>query len=90
MCRWFDRAITFIIILNTINLSLYDYSDRDSLTAKNKILDKIDLVLTYIFLCEAIIKILAMGLVMHRFSYLREGWNVIDFIIASTGYVIYE
>ncbi len=79
-----------MIILNTINLSLYDYSDRDSLTTKNKILDKIDLVLTYLFVFEAVAKILAMGFVLHTFSYLREGWNVIDFMIALTGYANFE
>lgn len=74
-----------MIILNTINLSLFDYSDRESLTMKNKILDKIDIVLTYLFVLEAVVKILAMGFVLHRFSYLREGWNIIDFIIALFG-----
>ena len=32
-------------------------------------------------------KILAFGLVMHKRSYLRDGWNVLDFIIVMTGLI---
>jgi len=72
-------------MVNTVILSIYDYSDRESLTTKNKIIDKIDLFLTYIFVFEALTKIFAMGFIFHKYSYLRDGWNVIDFSIAFTG-----
>ena len=71
--------------MNTVNLSIYDYSDRESLTPKNKIIDTIDLFLTYIFVLESLTKIFAMGFIFHKYSYLRDGWNVIDFFIAFTG-----
>jgi hypothetical protein len=38
-----------------------------------------------IFILEAFLKIIGMGFVIHRKSYLREGWNVIDMIIAVSG-----
>lgn len=37
---------------------------------------------------EAILKITAMGFVLHKNAYLRDPWNVIDFIIVVSGYVI--
>ena len=38
--------------------------------------------MTYIFIGEAIIKIVATGFLMNgKFSYLRNNWNVLDFII---------
>lgn len=83
--RWFQHLISFLIIINTINLSLYDYSDRNSLTLRNKIIDKIDDFLTSMFILEAVAKILAMGFVIHKYSYLRYGWNIVDLIIVAAG-----
>jgi hypothetical protein len=54
-----------VIILNSILLSLIDYKDRDSLTEYNKTLDKISIVFTASFICEAGIKIFAQGLLLH-------------------------
>jgi hypothetical protein len=68
-----------------ISLSLFDYADRTSSMKWNKIIDKIDYTLSIIFIVEAWIKIFAMGFIIHKFSYLRQGWNVIDFVIAISG-----
>lgn len=38
-----------------------------------------------IFCFEAGIKILALGFVLHKGSYLRNGWNVMDFVVVLTG-----
>ena len=40
-----------------------------------------------IFTVEAALKILALGFVLHRGSYLRNAWNIMDFIVVVTGYV---
>lgn len=83
--RWFTGLTTLIIILNSINLSIYDYSDRDSLTSYNNVLDILNEIFTFIFLAESIIKILAMGFIMHENSYMRDGWNILDFFIVILG-----
>ena len=41
-----------------------------------------------IFTVEASLKILAMGLILHRGSYLRNMWNIMDFVVVVTGWVI--
>jgi hypothetical protein len=41
--------------------------------------------MTFIFLVEALIKIVAMGLVYDFNTYLRDGWNVIDLVIVISG-----
>lgn len=33
--RWFNYFITASIILNSISLALYDYTDRESVTKRN-------------------------------------------------------
>ena len=83
--RWFSGLITFIIIMNSINMSIYDYSDRDSLTSYNNVLNILNQIFTFIFLAESIIKILAMGFIMHKNSYMRDGWNIVDFFIVVLG-----
>lgn len=38
-----------------------------------------------IFCVEASLKILALGFVLHRGSYLRNIWNIMDFFVVVTG-----
>ncbi len=40
-----------------------------------------------IFTTEASFKILALGLVLHKNSYLRSVWNIMDFIVVVTGFI---
>lgn len=41
-----------------------------------------------IFCVEATLKILALGLILHKGSYLRNVWNILDFIVVLTGFVL--
>ena len=41
--------------------------------------------ITYIFIFEFIFKIIAMGFIYGKNSYLSQGWNILDFIILLTG-----
>ena len=40
-----------------------------------------------IFCVEAFLKIVALGFALHKGSYLRNIWNIMDFIVVVTGYV---
>jgi hypothetical protein len=64
---------------------MFDYSDRDSQTSYNKTIDQVNIAFSALFIFEAAIKIIAKGLVMHRESYLRKGWNIIDFAVVVSG-----
>lgn len=83
--RYFDYIILTFIFLNSIVLALYDYKDRDSKTRYNQILNYLSSFFSLMFLCEAIIKIIALGLIGSKNSYLRDLWNVMDLVIAITG-----
>ena len=83
--RWFSYFITLCILINSVGLAIYDYRDRESLTRKNKGIDMLNFVMTFIFLFEALIKIVAMGLVFDSNTYLRDGWNIIDLAIVISG-----
>ncbi len=75
------------IMGNSICLAIYDYGDPNDLGSKNKILGIFDAVFTGIYTFEAIMKILAYGFVVHRKSYLRDAWNVLDFISLLVSYI---
>lgn len=83
--RYFEWFILFVIFLNSIALTMFDYKDRSSETQWNQILDSINLGFTVVYSIEAFLKIIAYGFIIHRLSYLREIWNLIDFIVVLSG-----
>ena len=87
MCRYFDYFIIAIIALNSICLAIRDYSDPNSLTEKNQILDAMDIVFTVIYTCECTLKIIGMGFFMSKNSYLRDNWNILDFAVVIIGLI---
>ena len=48
---------------------------------RNKVLNQIDYVFSAVFIVEAMLKILTNGFVIGQKTYLRDPWNVIDFLI---------
>jgi len=38
-----------------------------------------------IFCIEALFKVVALGFVLHKGSYLRNIWNIMDFVVVVTG-----
>jgi len=38
-----------------------------------------------IFCVEALFKVVALGFVLHKGSYLRNVWNIMDFVVVVTG-----
>ncbi len=59
--RWFERAIIFLILLNSIFLGVMDYMNPTADTWRNHIVIISEPVFTCIFTLEATTKIIAMG-----------------------------
>lgn len=38
-----------------------------------------------IFTAEMTLKIVALGLILHKNSYLRSMWNIMDFVVVVSG-----
>jgi len=53
----------------------------DSDTDPNAVDKVIDVVFLVIFSLEIILKVVAQGLVLHKHTYLHDGWNCLDFLI---------
>ncbi|KAG9350848.1 hypothetical protein JZ751_024737, partial [Albula glossodonta] len=73
------------IIANCIVLALEQHLPEDDKTPMSKRLEKTEAYFIGIFCLEAGIKIVALGFVFHKGSYLRNGWNVMDFIVVLSG-----
>ena len=74
---WFDKAILLLICISSIFLALDEPSLSENSMLK-QFLVVADIVITILFCIEMIVKIIAMGLIVHDGSYLRSGWNVLD------------
>ncbi|KAI1886655.1 hypothetical protein AGOR_G00198040 [Albula goreensis] len=73
------------IIANCIVLALEQHLPEDDKTPMSERLDDTEPYFIAIFCFEAGIKILALGFAFHKGSYLRNGWNVMDFVVVLTG-----
>lgn len=75
------------IIISTFTLALEEPLE-DPKSQKREIISMIDKVTTTIFTIEAVLKIIAHGFILNgKKSYLRNSWNVLDFIIVVSGLI---
>ncbi|CAH8485674.1 unnamed protein product [Heterobilharzia americana] len=57
---------------------------------KRPLSEKLEITENYflgIFTCEAFLKIIALGFILHSGSYLRNIWNILDFVVVVTGFL---
>uniref|UniRef100_A0A8B9KGT0 Calcium channel, voltage-dependent, R type, alpha 1E subunit a n=1 Tax=Astyanax mexicanus TaxID=7994 RepID=A0A8B9KGT0_ASTMX len=73
------------IIANCIVLALEQHLPAEDKTPMSRRLEKTEPYFIGMFCFEAGIKIVALGFVFHKGSYLRNGWNVMDFIVVLSG-----
>lgn len=85
--QWFDRIVIAVIIIGSFCQASYDYSDPADLTEYNRVINQIIEITTFFFIIEATCKIIAQGLIKHKNSYLRNGWNIVDFIVVITSII---
>ncbi|XP_035997563.1 voltage-dependent R-type calcium channel subunit alpha-1E [Fundulus heteroclitus] len=81
----FEYMILTTIIANCIVLALEQHLPGEDKTPMSKRLEKTEPYFIGMFCLEAGIKIIALGFVFHKGSYLRNGWNVMDFIVVLSG-----
>jgi len=80
--RIFEYTILVAILCSCAILTIpnrpqtYDLSNEYTLA---------DLLLNLVFTIEAAIKIVAHGFALHNDAYLRDPWNVFDFIVVVSG-----
>ncbi|KAG7252156.1 hypothetical protein CRUP_010531 [Coryphaenoides rupestris] len=78
-------SVLATIIANCIVLALEQHLPACDKTPMSERLDDTEPYFIGIFCFEAGIKIIALGFAFHKGSYLRNGWNVMDFVVVLTG-----
>ncbi|XP_025830163.1 voltage-dependent calcium channel type A subunit alpha-1-like isoform X2 [Agrilus planipennis] len=81
----FEYAVLLTIIANCVVLALEEHLPSQDKTMLALKLEKTETYFLGIFCVEASLKILALGFVLHRGSYLRNIWNIMDFFVVLTG-----
>jgi voltage-dependent calcium channel N type alpha-1B len=81
----FEYTVLLTIIANCIVLALEEHLPNGDRTVLAQKLEATEPYFLGIFTVEAALKILALGFVLHRGSYLRNAWNIMDFIVVVTG-----
>ena len=85
---WFDAFILFIIVGNAIMMALEDPLDssRDACPrdpCPDDARSTLELLCNLVFTAELLVKVLSFGFVIGEGTYLRSGWNILDFIIGA-------
>lgn len=70
----FDNTVLFLIFISSILLAL-DNPLEDPQGTKYLVLSVFDDILTMMFLVEFLLKVVALGFVLHKGSYLRDSWS---------------
>ncbi|XP_078326073.1 voltage-dependent calcium channel type A subunit alpha-1-like isoform X5 [Crassostrea virginica] len=83
----FEYMVLLTIIANCIVLALEEHLPKEDKTPLAVQLEETEIYFVVIFLVEALLKIVALGFVLHKGAYLRNIWNIMDFVVVVTGII---
>jgi len=72
-----------VIIANSLKIAMEDPTNEEN-SAFSIIIENLFLSL---YTLEMLLKIICLGFVLNKGSYLRDPWNILDFIIVTLAYV---
>ncbi|CEM06448.1 unnamed protein product [Vitrella brassicaformis CCMP3155] len=81
---WFDRVVLLIIATNCVVMAM---DEPQAPPSRKKFLAEVDSIFLYLFTVEMFFKIIAMGFVLGRNSYLKDPFNILDFIVVVAGWI---
>ena len=91
MNKRFENFIITLILLNGITLSLTDYGNVDiegvptsDGSWRNTVVEMTEIPFTFFFFIECVMKILGKGFITDEKAYLRDSWNVLDFMVVTS------
>ena len=77
----FDRTILTLIGLNCIFLAMSSNAPNFEKSKTGQVIEVSEIVFTVLFTIELVLKVIGMGMWVSEGSYLRDGWNVMDFLV---------
>ena len=85
--KLFDNAILLLILLNCITLAMGSNAPNFESSRLGKFLAVSEWVFTPLFVIEMMLKVLGMGFFLGKGAYLRDPWNVMDFLVVLLGII---
>jgi len=84
-----SNLVLVFVAINSIFLGIVDYRFKGKYTDPgapigNYLLGITEPIFAVLFTLEALVKIVAQGFVLSKKTYLRDPWNVLDFIVVIT------
>ena len=81
--KLFENFCIMVILANSFTLAQEDPLEV-SVSVTSEAVEKVFLGL---YTAEMIVKILGLGFIMNKGSYLRSVWNILDFVIIGSAYL---
>ncbi|XP_033606691.1 sodium channel protein 60E isoform X3 [Cryptotermes secundus] len=72
--QYFDYVVMITILLNCVFLAMSDT------------VEEAEYIFLAIYTAEMIIKSIAKGFILNKYTYLRNPWNWLDFVVITSGY----
>ncbi len=90
----FEATSLSVIMINSVTLALDQGDDEETTPGQAKsglavFLEFMDGMFLNIYTVEMILKILALGFIFNKGSYLRNSWNILDFVIVISAWLTY-
>ena len=82
----FEAIVIVVILVNCVFLAMMEPTKGDD-EGRNALVNSTEGIFTGLFLAELVIKVVAMGFCLDDLSYMREGWNIMDFIVVAASLV---
>ncbi|XP_062419871.1 dihydropyridine-sensitive L-type skeletal muscle calcium channel subunit alpha-1-like isoform X3 [Pungitius pungitius] len=81
----FEIIILLAIFANCVALAVYLPMPEEDSNNTNSNLESLEYIFLIIFSIECFLKIVAYGFLFHTDAYLRNCWNILDFVCVSVG-----
>ncbi|KAJ9468458.1 Sodium channel protein 60E [Diplonema papillatum] len=85
--RVFEGVVVFLIFANCVTLALDDPVQANH--EKPDYTHHLEYLFTACFALELVLKVYSQGFVLHQGSYLRSGWNRLDFMIVTFSFLAF-
>ncbi|CAB1452635.1 unnamed protein product [Pleuronectes platessa] len=83
--KTFEIIILLTIFANCVALAVFLPMPEEDSNNTNENLESLEYIFMIIFTLECFLKIVAYGLFFHEGAYLRNCWNILDFVIVFMG-----
>ncbi|CAD7956637.1 unnamed protein product, partial [Amoebophrya sp. A120] len=82
---WFERFILTLILVNAIMQAFIDYRNPNGFATT--FVENTEHIFTLCFFLEMVVKVIALGFILDKTSYLRDAWSWLDFLVVVSGLV---